>query len=271
MTLATARKSARSASVPSSETSLMDICEPLFQHVCRLHRAGRKSAEGGGAAIAGDQHEARARLRELIGESGELAEQASQAGILDQFEKVRLPLVFFCDYVIQHSTLPFAAEWQPMAEVDEDPPHLGWYQEFFAMLDDTLAEHSDAAEERLAVFYTCLGLGFKGYFEDMPKFLQDKMREIQNRVRGRIETDSSRDICDQAYKHTDKRQLEMPPIKTLTPIILVLLGLIVTLFVLNLYLYHDASGQLKKAIDTVVEKNDQEVKNLDKPVKAGAP
>src|SRR5687768_4288159 len=162
-------------------TSLAELCEPLFQHMCRLCRAARKTAEmGGSAPIGRDEMEVRSQIRALL---QELSDKADRAGIGDQFEKVRLPLVFFCDYLIQNSSLPFAREWRPMAEVDENPPRLGFYQEFFQMLDETIEERSEAADERLVVFYTCIGLGFRGYFEDNPKALQDKMREIANRIR----------------------------------------------------------------------------------------
>src|SRR6185436_9848270 len=100
---------------------------------------------GGSAPIGRDEVEVRGRLRAMLNERGELADQSGRAGIGDQFDKVRLPLVFFCDYLIQNSSLPFAREWRPMAEVDEEPPHLGFYQEFFQMLDETLEERSEAA------------------------------------------------------------------------------------------------------------------------------
>jgi hypothetical protein len=242
----------------TAELTLADLCEPLFQHMCRLSRAARKSAESGAGSVAigSDPDEVRSGIKQQF---QEMQERASREGILDQFDRVRLPLVFFCDYFIQNSQLPFAHEWRAMAEVDEDPPHMAWYQEFFSMLEETLEEKSDAADERLVIYYTILGLGFKGYFEDNPKMLQDKMRDIAKRIRNRIEPETSSDICEQAYKYTDKRELSLPAAKTLTPIALALVGLIGTLFFLNLYLFHSAAGDIQKATQAVVDAN----KNVD--------
>ena len=50
-------------------------------------------------------------------------------------------------------------------------------------------------------------------------------------------------------------ELSLPAAKTLTPIALALVGLIGTLFFLNLYLFHSAAGDIKKATQAVVDAN----------------
>ncbi len=238
------------------ELTLPELCEPLFQHMCRLNRAARKAVESGAgsAGIYDDEAEVRSGVRALL---SELSERASTAGIADQFDKVRLCLVFFCDYCIHHSALPYASTWTAMAEVDEDPPHYAAYQEFFDIVEETLLEKSDAADERLIVLYTCMGLGFKGYLEDMPKQLQDKMRQVGHRIRTRVESENAGDICEQAYLYTDKRNLDIQPIRTLTPIGLSLVGLILMLIVLNIVLFNSASKDLLNASKGITETNDK--------------
>ena len=127
------------------------------------------------------------------------------------------------------------------------------------MLDETIEERSEAADERLVVFYTCIGLGFRGYFEDNPKALQDKMREIANRIRSRIESENATDICEQAYRHTDKRTLSLPAAKTLLPIGLTLVGLIGTLLVLNFYLFNSAADELTRAEQNIRQQNEKAI------------
>ena len=52
-------------------------------------------------------------------------------------------------------------------------------------LDETLAEKGSEADERLEVYYACLGLGFQGWYAGQPEFLRKKMSEIAPRI-GRV-------------------------------------------------------------------------------------
>ena len=72
--------------------TLVELCEPLFQYVCRLNRSARR-----GASVA--QGTVRAELHAMFGQMREKAQQTP--GLADQYERVRLPLVYFVDFMIK--------------------------------------------------------------------------------------------------------------------------------------------------------------------------
>jgi hypothetical protein len=232
--------------------TLSELCEPLFQHICRLNRRARKlAAEGASsdaAAALGDETQIRAELAAVLGEMKSKATASPE--LMAQLERVRLPLIFFCDYAILTSSLPFARDWKPMAEVDEDPPHYAWSQEFFDMLDATMKERGEGADERLLIFYECMGLGFKGMYEGDPQALRKKMKELASRLRSRLGSESESRICEDAYI-TDKRKLDLPPAQTLVPMAIALVVLILVLGIGIVYLFHRESKELREATGTV--------------------
>ena len=218
--------------------TLPELCDPLFQHMCRLNRTARKSVGLDGSAPSDQAHvigdEAQVRGRDQDDLRRHEVPRLGTPGLYEQYNKVRLALVFFCDYVIKNGALAFAADWKPMAEVDEDPPRFAYYQEFFDLLDATLREQGEAADERLQVFYTCIGLGFKGYFENDPQTLRRKMKEIGGRLRNPQEAvDDTGRITPEAYANTDTRDLIQPVGRSLAPMVVALVGLLVALVVVN--------------------------------------
>ncbi len=218
--------------------TLLDVCEPLFQYVCRLNRLGRK----GGSVDAG---QVRAEIRGLLSDMRAKAEGAGQGG---QFEKVRLPLIFFVDFLIRESRLPFASSWKNLAY---DEKELAGDEKFFELLEETLADGSDAASQRLAVFYTCIGLGFSGVYIGQPEVLKRKNMEIAARLRGQIESGSASRICPDAYENVDTRVLTRPPGRSLVGIAVVLIGLVLVLFAVNITMYRSASSSMKRALEAI--------------------
>ena len=53
-------------------------------------------------------------------------------------------------------------------------------KKFFDLLDETLNDPSDEATERLKIFYTCLGLGFSGWYAGQSEYLRGKMLDISH-------------------------------------------------------------------------------------------
>ncbi len=54
---------------------------------------------------------------------------------------------------------------------------------------------SDEASQRLLVFYTCIGLGFTGWYAGQSEYLRGKMLDISQRIRSAMETDKTVRIC----------------------------------------------------------------------------
>lgn len=221
--------------------TLLELCEPLFQYVCRLNRLARK-----GATI--ESEEVRSQVRQILGTMKTKA--AAIPGMGTQFDKVELPLIFFVDFMIRDSSLPFARRWQDLAAERNE---LAGDEKFFDLLEETLSERSEAATDRLAVFYTCLGLGFTGWFQGQPEFLRKKMKEIAGRLRSRGDQEAAGRLCPDAYENVNTSDLIQPPGRSLTGVAILLVGLVAVLFAGNLLLYRMVIGDLNGALQRVID------------------
>ena len=224
--------------------TLVEFCEPLFQYICRLNRLARQ----GGLA---DGSQVRADLRRLIGE--DLKSKAEGAGLGEPYAKVRLPLIYFVDYMVLESSLPFARSWKHLQE--EELKRIAGDSDFFVQLDDTLAEAGDAANQRLAVYYNCLALGFKGMYtgqSDGPNFLRKKMLEIASRIRPLMDAEENAKICPEAYDKVDTRKLEIESAPSIVRWVVVLVVMVVALLAANKVGYDEATRTIGKALNGIV-------------------
>jgi hypothetical protein len=220
--------------------TLLELCEPLFHYVCFLNRSARK---GGGVF---DQSYVRGELRQIFADMKKNA--AAEPHLSSQYEKVELPLVFFTDAMIKYSKLPFALDWEDLAYERNE---LAGESKFFELLDRTLAERNEAANERLAIFYTCLGLGFTGAFTGQAVDLRKKMLEISSRIRGMVDLNTQSKMCPEAYEHIDTRNLVEPPARSLGGIAIALVGLVLVLLAANYVLYKKNTDNLANALEQI--------------------
>ncbi len=223
--------------------TLSELCEPLFLHLCRLNRSSRK---GG---VAADFSRVRNEIKAVFLDIAKTAATDPRLG--DQFRKIEPALLFFVDSMISESPLPFAGEWNKNRLAFEKN-ELAGDEKFFDLLDETLADPSEQATERLVVFHTCLGLGFTGWFAGQKEHLQRKMLEISARLPALIGVDESARVCPQAYDHVDTSNLIEPPAKKLVGIAIALVGLIVVLFVTNLYMFSWTSKDLMQQLKSIM-------------------
>jgi hypothetical protein len=224
----------------ATRSALLQLCEPLFHYVCFLNRSARK---GGGVF---DQSYVKGELRQIFADMKSGA--AADPHLASQYEKVELPLLFFVDAMVKYSKLPFALDWEDLAYERNE---LAGESKFFELLDRTLAERSEPAAERLAVFYTCLGLGFTGEYTGHAVDLRKKMLEISSRIRGLVELNTERRICPEAYENVDTRDLIEPPARSLGGIAIALVGLVVVLLVTNYFLYREATKSLAESVNQI--------------------
>ncbi|MGH7995391.1 MAG: DotU family type IV/VI secretion system protein [Opitutaceae bacterium] len=223
-------------------TRLLEHCEPLFQAVCRLNRMGRK-----GSSI--DYAHARAEIAELLDRMAKSSR--TDVALSEQYAKVELPLIFFVDSIIAESALPFAAEWG-RNRLAEGRKELAGDEKFFDLLDETLQDPSDGASERLAVFFTCLGLGFSGWYAGQPEMLRKKMLELSPRVKAYVDFDDSGLITPDAYKSTNTSNLPLPAASSIVPLLIVFVGLFLAVVAFNFYTFRAASAELKRTFDAIV-------------------
>jgi type IV/VI secretion system ImpK/VasF family protein len=222
--------------------TLLELCEPLLQYICRLNRSGRK---GGSFEPARVRSEIEGILDEMRSKS------STEGNLVSQFDKIEMPLIFFIDFMIKESNLSFARQWQEMAYEKNE---LAGDEKFFDLLDETLADPSQAATERLVVFYTCLGLGFTGWYTGQPEYLRKKQLEISARIRTQMDVDEGARICPEAYENVDTSDLIQPPGLKLAGIAIALVGMVIVVFVANFLLFSSASSGIQNYTKQIIDR-----------------
>lgn len=221
--------------------TLLELYDPIFQCVCRLNRTVRAGGQP-------DITELRAELKSILNKTKTTA--AADPVLASQHEKLELSLTFFVDFMVRSLNTPAAQHWQDLAS---EKGELAGDEKFFDLLDQTLEDRSDAAAQRLLVYYTCMGLGFSGWYTGQPEQLRKKMLACSSRLGGAIDADDSSRICPDAYEHVNSANLIEPPANSLVGIGIALIGLIVMLLVGNVYFYHDTSKSLNSTFDNVIK------------------
>ena len=240
------------APAPTSPLTLVDLCEPLFQYICMLNRIARNP---------GGENLELAPLQKLIKEIFEDMAQNPEASsdLKAQFEKVRLPLIFFVDSMIAESKLSLAAEWHKQRLAYEFN-ELAGDEKFFDALDETLAQKGPEVDERLAIFYTCIGLGFQGWYAGQPEYLRKKMLDLGKRIPGRyLDTQHNARVCPEAYEHLDTRNLVEPPGLKMATMAILFAGFFLIVMAVNFYLFRTASTSLSESLRAILP-HDQAIK-----------
>ena len=221
---------------------LLEVCEELFQYVCRLNRSARKGAPLEPSLVRSDLKTILSRQRSLAGGDPVLAQQ---------YDRVERPLVYFVDFMIEESSLPFAGDWKSSRLQNEYYSVNDGDEHFFDLLDETLRDTSREATERLSVFYTCLGLGFTGFYTGQPEYLRRKMMEMNARLRDVMETEAGARIVPEAYAHTDTSDLVQPPTRSLVSLVIAMVVVLASLLVTSIYLYMVQSAEMRGAFDAI--------------------
>jgi type VI secretion system protein ImpK len=221
--------------------TLLELCEPFFQYVCRLSRLARS-----GCTLEMDQ--VRNEIKRIL--EVMRAESLNNAGLTAQYEKIELPLIFFVDFVIKESKLTFAYDWY---ELGRERNELAGDEKFFDLLDENLVDSSDAATERLVIFYTCIGLGFTGVYTGQPETIQRLMSKISARISGMMDADEKSYICPEAYENVDDRDFVEPPSTKLVGIGITLIGLIIVWSIAYFCLLKWTLDDVTTSLDTIIE------------------
>lgn len=223
-----------------------EACEPLFRYICQLNRSAR-------AGAAPDRQRVRADVIALL--DGVADRARADAALRPQFDdnggKLLQVLVYFVDFMIIDSQLPFAMEWEPLEQTRYEEA-VG-DERFWICLDEALADRSKEATDRLEVFYICIGLGFTGLYAGQPEYLRGKMADLARRLESLERKRVGGRICPEAYEHTDDSNLYEPPTSRLKLWGLVTAGMIVVAFVTILAMFNTAKSDLEGALDDIVE------------------
>ena len=220
----------------------LELCEPIFTKICVLNRLGRTNAS------FLDYNGLRSEIDQLFAGLRNAAE--ADPALRVQWQKLELPMIFFVDSMISESSLAVAPTWN-RSRLAYERKELAGDEKFFDLLDETLNDPSDEAAQRLLVFYTCLGLGFTGWYAGQPEYLRGKMLDISQRIRSAMETDKSVRLCPETYLNVDTRDLVQPPTSRLGGIAIVFAGLCLIVLMVEVYLFHAASLSLTDSLTAV--------------------
>lgn len=261
-------------STATAKSQLLELCEPFFQYLCRLNRAGRiaaaaggegpvsgatalftKSADGGFASATPGprtfQLSFAAARTEVLGLIQDIGRRAGgDYRLSEQVRQIELPLKFFADSYISESKLPFAAEWNNN-RLAYDHNELAGDEKFFDIIEETLRDKGPEASERLAVYYQCLGLGFTGAFPNQVELLRKYVNDIIPRIQHLMDKDHLAQVCPEAYRGVDTTNLIPPESNSLVIVGILFACFSVAAFIAFFTLYSQASKSLKTALEAV--------------------
>ena len=225
---------------------LLQLYEGLFQYVCRLNRAAKTEAQPDYARV-------RSEVNSLLVDIQRGA--ATEVRLTNQVKQLELPMIFFVDNLICTSPLKFATQWAQNRLANERN-ELAGDERFFDFLQSDLADPGEEAKERLAVYYTCLCLGFNGMYQAQPDQIRRYVEQIFPRISEWLDRDPRTKISEDAYRYTDTRFLTEPPSNKI--ILVVILFLFFSLSVMTVYygLYIKAASDLTKSVEKIVSQPD---------------
>ncbi len=216
-------------------TTLPELCEQLFQYVCRLSRSARKG-------VALDAGLVRSDVRALMGELGSRAR--GETGMTVLVDDVRVALALFVDETVRTSVPGVGESWGSIADEMEgfevDPSR------FFQTMEDALGDMSQGGLQRVETLQICLGLGFTG--GRTPGEVASLIERAGERLGGRMDADPMARVCPEAYEHVDTSDLIQPAGRSVVGIGVALVALIVVVVVGNALIYKNASGELRAAL-----------------------
>jgi type VI protein secretion system component VasF len=231
------------ATTRSAAVRLPALCQPLFQYVCRLNRSARQQRAASPVQVRADIKGLLADARSKAASGGSVP---GGPALSEQWKRVEPVLLFFVDFMIRSSTLPYAMKWDDLAR--EFNGEMAGDEKFFDLLEVALADRSEAGADRVQVFYTCLGLGFTGFYTGQPEYLRRKMLDCSTHIRNNIDAEGSGRICPDAYDHVNTADLIESPGKSVIGVVIALVGMVIVLFVANALWFHNSVKKLETEV-----------------------
>lgn len=236
---------------PTAKRPLLEHLKPLFLYVCEQHRLARERGASGASYET---------VRQTVLAKIEAVERAARHDpvLRQHLDRLKEPVLWYLDYTFgsPDNSFPYRQTWNDNRLADYGPEgNLAGDEAFFDELEKELENDpgDESANERLAFYYTAMGLGFTGcYFkknDDHRGKLRDYMQRIYPRVAKYVDADASGKVTPEAYRHTDKRDFVAP--RRDRPVIffagvLLLLGCLMFAY---LYWYMEKTGPLREAIE----------------------
>lgn len=219
--------------------NLKQICHPLFQYVCSLYRHQEKGQEF-------PEDQVRSEVRHCFDSMHDAV--IGNTILADQLSKIELPLVFFVDYMIKEGPFAFSQNW---VELARDFNELSGDEKFFDILDETLSDPSPSATERIAIFYTCIALGFYGCYASDPKYLERKIKICALRINLSSETALKQPFGTDVYKTVSTENLFRDPRRVTRTILLVVMLIFISAIAANMIYFNMIVNKTRKRFHSV--------------------
>jgi type VI protein secretion system component VasF len=200
------------AAPPTTKRPLLEHLQPLFLYVCEQHRIAKDANK---TTVSFDTVK-----QTVLDKIAVIDNAAKYDPILRQhLDKLKEPIYWYldCTFGSPDNAFSFRQKWndQRLADYGEDG-NLSGDDAFFDELNKELENdpRDESSNERLAFYYTALGLGFTGrYFKRNPdhrRELKSYMQRLYPRVAKYVDADASGKITPETYRYTDKRDFVAP-------------------------------------------------------------
>ena len=248
------------AAPPAVSRPLLEHLQPMFLYVCEQHRLAK---EGDKTTIAYET------VKQTVLEKIAAVDHAAKYDpvLRQHLDKLKEPILWYldCTFGSPNNAFPFRQKWndQRLADYGEDG-NLSGDDAFFDELNKELENdpRDESSNERLAFYYTALGLGFTGRFfkrnPDHRKELKSYMQRLYPRVAKYVDTDASGKITPESYRFTDKRDFVAPSRERPMIFFAAFLLLFGSLVFGYIYWYMQKTAPLREAIERLQQKNPAE-------------
>jgi type IV/VI secretion system ImpK/VasF family protein len=229
--------------------TLIELCEPAFQYICRLNYIVRNGGEI-------EYTQLRRDVKEILDNIAYKAENDSALNA--KYEKVKMPLVFFIDSMVVESGVGCLSQWDSN-RLAHDFNELAGDEAFFDYMDRAIEQAGSEDPEVLAFYYICLGLGFTGFYFGQPELLRQKMSIIQPHIHEFGDFDLTSKICPKAYESINTANLVERPTSRILGIAILFVGLTFVVFIAVIMAFRSSAGNLNRAIEEIIEQENSAV------------
>lgn len=238
----------------------LDACEEFFSYVCGIIRT---SAIGG-------RLEFYKLKNDILRELDKVETKAFESRLGDQWKSIKLPLIFFVDSLIAESRLNCAQEWSDnRLAFTLDPPEYAGDEKFYFNLIEVWERKQSTDDELMAIYYTCLALGFTGSpprsilqasffnrsFEGATEteIAESLMKIIKPRIEHLI-LEPTVSILPENQLHINKTDLRTPASAAVFVIAMTLFALTAIMFLTNNLLFHSYTDELVNSLNKIINR-----------------
>ena len=221
--------------------NLLELCEPTFLYICKVNRIYRNGGKLDLQKVQTDIADLRGEIQSKLIQEDSILNQ--------QFESIELAYIYFIDSMLVAAGL---TEWNDNRIAVTEFNRRAGDNEFFDLLYDTEAEVGDDADGKLAFYYSCIGLGFTGMYEDDPKHLHEIMQRLEPRVRVFMDRDVISRITPEAYSHNLEMNVSPETAPRYLGLLFLSVGAILAIIISIFYLYFDAFSSLSKVLKKII-------------------